>query len=181
LTPAQNAGSVADMSNVLGDTARQQIPALSRLGWTLSRIQRTTGVRRETVSRYLKAAALPVRGQGRLLNAHASRSTSDPPTSRPRVPSPPITMWRKVPTCVSARVMKPAAVRRLRGRLLASWSLTFWQAPFHEYLELVFERVDSFGLNVMLESHFNQERFDSRETLRDGLHDRGHHWRHDGG
>jgi hypothetical protein len=44
------------MSNVLGDTARQQILALGRLGWTLSRIQQTTGVRRETISGYLKAA-----------------------------------------------------------------------------------------------------------------------------
>ena len=65
LTRAQNAGSVASMSNVLGDTTRQQILALGRLGWTLSRIQQTTGVRRETVSGYLKAAGLPVRGRVR--------------------------------------------------------------------------------------------------------------------
>jgi len=36
------------MSNVLDDTTQQQIHALGRLGWTLSRIQQTTGVRRET-------------------------------------------------------------------------------------------------------------------------------------
>jgi hypothetical protein len=29
------------MSNVVGDTTRQQILALGRLGWTLSRIERT--------------------------------------------------------------------------------------------------------------------------------------------
>jgi hypothetical protein len=35
------------MSNVLGDTTPQQILALGRLGWTLSRIQQMTGIRRD--------------------------------------------------------------------------------------------------------------------------------------
>jgi transposase len=49
----------------LDDDRQQQIRALGRLGWTLSRIQQTTGVRRETISGYLKAAGIPVRGCGR--------------------------------------------------------------------------------------------------------------------
>ena len=53
------------MSNVLDDTTQQQILALGRLGWTLSRIEQTMGVRRETISGYLKAAGIPVRGRGR--------------------------------------------------------------------------------------------------------------------
>jgi len=53
------------MSNVLDDTTQEQIRALGRLGWTLSRIQQTTGIRRETISGYLKAAGIPVRGRGR--------------------------------------------------------------------------------------------------------------------
>jgi transposase len=53
------------MSNVLDDEKQQQIRALGRLGWTLSRIQQTTGIRRETVSAYLKAARIGVRGRGR--------------------------------------------------------------------------------------------------------------------
>jgi len=53
------------MSNVLDDTTQRQILALGRLGWTLSRIQQTMGVRRETISGYLKAAGIPVRGRGR--------------------------------------------------------------------------------------------------------------------
>jgi transposase len=65
LTQARNAGSVAGMSNVLDDDRQQQIRALGRLGWTLSRIQEATGVRRETISGYLKAAGIPVRGRGR--------------------------------------------------------------------------------------------------------------------
>lgn len=50
LTPAKNGGSVADMSDVLDDERQQQVRALGRLGWTLSRIQEATGIRRETVS-----------------------------------------------------------------------------------------------------------------------------------
>jgi transposase len=53
------------MSNVLEHTKQQQILALGRLGWTLSRIQETTGVRRETISGYLKAARIPIRARGR--------------------------------------------------------------------------------------------------------------------
>ncbi len=53
------------MSNVLDDEKRQQILALGRLGWSLRRIERATGVRRETASGYLKAAGLVVQGRDR--------------------------------------------------------------------------------------------------------------------
>ncbi|MCY4582720.1 MAG: IS21 family transposase, partial [Chloroflexi bacterium] len=53
------------MSNVLAEDKRQQILALGRLGWSLRRIERATGVRRETASNYLKAAGVVVRGRGR--------------------------------------------------------------------------------------------------------------------
>jgi len=53
------------MSNVLDDPKQQQIRALGRLGWTLSRIQEATGIRRETISGYLKAAGIAVRSRGR--------------------------------------------------------------------------------------------------------------------
>lgn len=46
------------------DTTRRQLLALGRLGWTLTRIQHTTGVRRVTISRYLKAAGIVVCGRG---------------------------------------------------------------------------------------------------------------------
>jgi serine phosphatase RsbU (regulator of sigma subunit) len=64
LTPARNAGSLAAMSNVLGDTKQQQVLALGRLGWSLRRIEEATAVRRETASAYLKAAMIPVRERG---------------------------------------------------------------------------------------------------------------------
>ncbi len=53
------------MGNVLDPSTQQQVLALGRLGWTLRRIERETGVRRETVSAYLRAAGVAVRGRGR--------------------------------------------------------------------------------------------------------------------
>ena len=52
------------MSNVLDKTKQQQVIALGRLGWSLRRIEAATGVRRETVSGYLKSAGVAVRGRG---------------------------------------------------------------------------------------------------------------------
>src|SRR5262249_11439837 len=45
---ARSTGSCARMSNVLEHTKQQEIGALGRLGWTLSRTQETTGVNRPT-------------------------------------------------------------------------------------------------------------------------------------
>jgi len=56
--------STAGMSNVLGNEKKQQVLALGRLGWSLRSIEQVTGVRRETASGYLKAAAIAVRGRG---------------------------------------------------------------------------------------------------------------------
>ena len=53
-----------DVSNVLSEEKRQQVIALGRLGWPLRRIQKETGVRRETAGTYLKAAGVPVRSPG---------------------------------------------------------------------------------------------------------------------
>jgi transposase len=52
------------MSNVLSEDKRQQILALGRLGWPLRRIEKETGIRRETASAYLKAAGIGVRNPG---------------------------------------------------------------------------------------------------------------------
>jgi transposase len=53
------------MSNVLEPHKQQEILALGRLGWTLTRISRATGVHRVTVGEYLRAAGLPIRRRGR--------------------------------------------------------------------------------------------------------------------
>jgi transposase len=49
------------VSNVLNEEQKQQVTALGRLGWSLRRIERETGVRRETISAYLKEAEVPLR------------------------------------------------------------------------------------------------------------------------
>jgi len=60
LTAATGTWSPAEV-NVLSDDKKQQVLVLGRLGWTLRRIEEATGVRRETASRYLKAAGVSVR------------------------------------------------------------------------------------------------------------------------
>ena len=52
------------MSNVLTEQQQHDIRALGRLGWSLRQIERRTGVRRETISDYLKVAGIPVRTRG---------------------------------------------------------------------------------------------------------------------
>jgi hypothetical protein len=52
------------MSNVLSEQKKQQLIALGRLGWSLRRIQRATGVRRETAASYLRAAGIEPRPPG---------------------------------------------------------------------------------------------------------------------
>ena len=53
------------MSNVLSEQNKQQVIALGRLGWSLRRIQRATGVRRETAAAYLRAAGIAFRPPGK--------------------------------------------------------------------------------------------------------------------
>ncbi len=53
-----------DVSNVLNEEKKQQVIALGRLGWSLRRIQESTGVRRETAASYLKSAGVGVRPPG---------------------------------------------------------------------------------------------------------------------
>src|SRR5664279_5043792 len=52
------------MSNVLNEEKKQQVISLGRLGWSLRRIQKETGVRRETAAAYLKAAGIAFRPPG---------------------------------------------------------------------------------------------------------------------
>ena len=72
------------MSNVLNEEKQQQIIVLGQLGWSLRRIEQQTGVRRETVSAYLKAAGIAVRGPGRWGRRGLSTPTREPPPIRVR-------------------------------------------------------------------------------------------------
>jgi transposase len=49
------------MANVLKHEKQEEIRALGRLGWSLRRIEEATGVRRETIARYLRWAGIRVR------------------------------------------------------------------------------------------------------------------------
>src|SRR5215472_13602807 len=49
------------MSNALSEEKKQQVIALGKLGWSLRKIERETGVRRETAGAYLKAAGIAIR------------------------------------------------------------------------------------------------------------------------
>ena len=53
-----------DVSNVLSEEKQEQVIALGRLGWPLRRIEKETGVRRETAGAYLKAADIAIRPRG---------------------------------------------------------------------------------------------------------------------
>ena len=83
------------MSNVLSEGKKQQVIALGRLGWSLRRIQRETGIRRETISAYLKEAGLELRPpRGRQLPPKpASRPgvTPDLELSKPASEAEPVT------------------------------------------------------------------------------------------
>ena len=48
----------------MSEEKKQQVLALGRLGWSLRRIQRETGVRRETAAGYLKSVGISVREPG---------------------------------------------------------------------------------------------------------------------
>jgi transposase len=49
------------VSNVLNEEKQKQVIALGQLGWSLRKIEKATGVRRETAAGYLKAAGLGLR------------------------------------------------------------------------------------------------------------------------
>ena len=66
------------MSNVLSEEQKQQVIALGRLGWSLLRIQKETGVRRETISAYLKEAGVALRPlRGRRIRAKPASQSGE--------------------------------------------------------------------------------------------------------
>jgi len=71
----------------LNEQKKQQVIALGRLGWSLRRIQKTTGVRRETVASYMREAGVAVRSPG--LWGHGSATATvagaGPPQAKPAI------------------------------------------------------------------------------------------------
>jgi transposase len=81
------------VSNVLSEETKPQVIALGRLGWSLRRIEREVGVRRETISAYLKEAGVALRlPRGRWLPAKSANVVSlDSGVSKPASPADPVT------------------------------------------------------------------------------------------
>jgi transposase len=78
------------MSNILAKTKQQQIEGLGRLGWSLRKIEATTGVRRETISGYLTSAGIAVRRRGgRVGDWPPPNPATTPPVSTDSSPSDP--------------------------------------------------------------------------------------------
>ena len=79
------------MSNVLSEEEKQKILALGRMGWSLRRIERETGIYRDTAARYLREACIAVRKPGRpgketakpAISAAEVTPDSTPPNSEP--------------------------------------------------------------------------------------------------
>jgi transposase len=71
----------------LNEAKKQQVIALGRLGWSLRRIQKNTGVRRETAAAYLREAGIALRPPGTWGRAApakpANEVTTDPAPSKP--------------------------------------------------------------------------------------------------
>lgn len=79
------------MSNVLDPEKQHQIRALGALGRSLRAIEAATGVRRETISAYLKAAGIPVRRRGGRPRAWPPNPATTAPVSTDSPPSNPAT------------------------------------------------------------------------------------------
>jgi len=121
------------MSNVLEPHKQQEILALGRLGWTLTRIGRATGVHRVTVGEYLRAAGLSIRGRGRpgegppkptISGEVSTDSVANPATTRAvSTDSPPSDAPVRAPSasaCAPYRELIVAALERGRNAM-AIW------------------------------------------------------------
>src|SRR5688572_30715719 len=99
------------MSNVLEQQKQQEILALGRLGWTLTRIGRATGVHRVTVGEYLRAAGIPIRRRGRpgeaAANPTISGEVSTDPDLKPAISPPEVSTDSPPPRAPSASACEP--------------------------------------------------------------------------
>ena len=85
------------MSNVLSEEEKQQVMALGRMGWSLRRIERETGIHRDTAARYLREAGIALKKPGRpgketakpAINAVEVTPGSTPPNANPALPATP--------------------------------------------------------------------------------------------
>ncbi len=129
------------MSNVLSKDKREQVIALGQLGWSLRRIEAAVHIRRETISRYLRAAGIPVRppaGWGRRSPAKAANEVitdSGAQTVTITVPAPQPSRSRPPSVCEPYRELIERGLSRGRN------AKAIWQ-----------DLVDSHGFTVGYQS-----------------------------
>jgi transposase len=135
-----------NVSNVLSAEKQQQVIALGQLGWSLRRIEKATGIRRETAAGYLKAAGIAVRPAGRWGRSPAKPAiqvTTDPGDSPPSKPANEIDVTPESPAAKPANEAEvttdsePAHPSRSPS---ASACL-----PFHDWIEIELSK----GRNAM--------------------------------
>jgi transposase len=111
--------SFARMSYVLEQTKQQQVLALAQLGWTVSRIAAAVHVDRATVTRYMRAAGLPVRGRGRPSEGTANAAIS-PEVSTDSRPNPAISLSEVSTDLPPARAPSASACEPYRELITAA-------------------------------------------------------------
>src|SRR5579883_1660857 len=116
------------MANVLSEDKKQQVIALGRLGWSLRRIERETGIRRETAGLYLRVAGVAVRPAG----------WGGKPPAKPAIEVP----TDSAASCSSEPAPEPASDCAIRPQRSPSASAC---EPYRELIELSLGR----GRNAM--------------------------------
>src|SRR6266852_6586361 len=128
------------MANVLNKEKQDQVLALGRLGWALRRIEKATGVRRETASAYLRAAGIAVRPAGRWGRA--------PPN-----PANEVTADLRANSVEALRLSNPANEVTADSRELAHSDKSF-ASPFRDLIEDQLARGrNAFGIYQQLVDH----------------------------
>jgi hypothetical protein len=128
--------SFAGMRYVLEQTKRQQVLALGQLGWTVSRIAAAVRVDRATVTRYLRAAGLTVRGRGRPSEGTANAAIS-PEVSTDSRANPAISPSEVSTDSRAARAPRASACEQYRELIAAA--LSRGRNAFAIYQDLVDE------------------------------------------
>ena len=123
------------MSNVLSDEKMKQVIALGQLSWPLRRIEKATGVRRETATGYLKAAGTAIRPPGGSAPLPPAKPAHNPTTD----PEPDSKPANEVTTDSGALSSLPG------GELQRSPGPSSACDPYREVIELGFRR----GRNAM--------------------------------
>ena len=132
----------------MSEEKQKQVIALGQLGWSLRRIQRETGVRRETAAAYLKAAGIPVsapgRPGGRTTAKPAIEVTTDSAAGKPAIEATADRAPAKPAIPVTTESVAESGLTASEPQPTRSPSASACE-PFHELIEAALAR----GRNAM--------------------------------